>query len=133
MEIIQPAGWMPPKGYANGIKAEGEMVFVGGQVGWDEQRKFRSDDFVAQVRQTLLNIITILQTAGASPSHITRMTWYITDKQEYLRSLKEVGRVYREIIGAHYPVMAMVQVVALIEDRAKVEIETTAIVPTIRP
>ena len=130
MEIIQPEGWAQPKGYSNGIVAEGRIVFVGGQIGWDEKEQFHSDNFVDQVRQVLLNTRAILQTAGASPSHITRMTWYITDKQEYLNSLKGVGQVYREIIGRNFPVMAMVQVAALIEDRAKVEIETTAIIPT---
>ena len=129
MEMIQPEGWPAPKGYANGIKTEGGMLLLAGQVGWDEQGEFHSDDFVAQVRQALLNITSILQAAGASPMHITRMTWYITDKKEYLGALKQVGQVYRDIIGAHYPVMTMVQVVALIEDQAKVEIEATAVIP----
>ncbi len=129
MESIQPEGWQTPKGYSNGILAEGKMLFLAGQVGWDEAGEFQSDDFVAQVRQALLNITRILQTAGVSPSHITRMTWYITDKQEYLGALKEVGQAYRDIIGAHYPAMTMVQVVALIEARAKVEIEATALIP----
>ncbi len=129
MEIIQPKGWVKPKGYTNGIVAEGRLVFVGGQIGWDGQGQFHSDDFVAQVRQALLNITTILETAGALPGHITRMTWYITDKQEYLDSLQGVGQVYREIIGRHFPVMTMVQVAALIEDRARVEIEATAVIP----
>jgi enamine deaminase RidA (YjgF/YER057c/UK114 family) len=127
--ILQPPHWRQPRGYANGILAEGRLVFVGGQVGWDENEVFHSDDFVAQVRQTLKNTVAVLAEAGAGPEHIVRMTWYITDKREYLRSLKDVGAVYREIIGRHFPVMAMVQVAALIEDRAKVEIETTAVVP----
>ncbi len=127
--VLQPPGWKQPRGYANGILAQGRMVFVGGQVGWDENEEFRSDDFVEQVRQTLKNTVAVLAEAGAGPEHIVRMTWYVTDKQAYLASLKDVGAAYREIIGRNYPVMAMVQVVALIEDRAKVEIETTAVVP----
>ena len=129
LRTLQPAGWKSPRGYANGMLAQGRMVFVGGQVGWDENEVFQSDDFVAQVRQALKNTVAVLAEGGAGPQHIVRMTWYVTDKQEYLRSLKGVGAAYREIIGRHYPVMAMVQVVALIEDRAKVEIETTAVLP----
>ncbi len=129
MRTLLPKGWKQPSGYANGIAAQGRMVFVGGQVGWDENEIFQSDDFVDQVRQTLKNTVAILAEGGATPEHIVRMTWYVTDKKEYLRSLKDMGAVYREIIGKHYPVMAMVQVAALIEDRAKVEIETTAVVP----
>ena len=129
LRTLQPKGWKQPRGYSNGIAAQGRMVFVGGQVGWDENEVFQSDDFVEQVRQTLKNTVAILAEGGASPEHIVRMTWYVTDKQEYLRSLKGVGAAYREIIGRHFPVMAMVQVVALIEDRAKVEIESTAMVP----
>ena len=128
-QILQPADWPKPKGYSNGIVAEGKIIFVGGQIGWDESETFQSDDFVAQARQTLLNTMKILSEAQAGPEHITRMTWYITDKSEYLASLKELGEVYREIIGKYYPVMAMVQVSALMEDRAKVEIETTAVIP----
>ncbi|NIB40425.1 RidA family protein [Pseudomaricurvus alkylphenolicus] len=129
MQIIQPEGWAQPKGYSNGILAQGQTLYVGGQIGWDENEQFQSDDFVDQVRQTLLNTVAILEAGGARPEHITRMTWYITDKQEYLSRLKEVGAVYREVIGRNFPVMAMVQVVALMEDRAKVEIETTAVIP----
>ncbi len=129
MRTLQPAGWKQPRGYSNGILTQGRMVFVGGQVGWDENEVFQSDDFIEQVRQTLKNIVAVLAEGGAGPEHIVRMTWYVTDKQEYLRSLKGVGAAYREIIGRHYPVMAMVQVLALIEDRAKVEIETTAVIP----
>ena len=128
-QILQPADWPKPRGYSNGIVAEGKIIFVGGQIGWDESETFQSDDFVAQARQTLLNTMKILSEAQAGPEHITRMTWYITDRNEYLASLKELGEVYREIIGKHYPVMAMVQVSALMEDRAKVEIETTAVIP----
>ena len=129
MCTLLPAGWKQPRGYSNGILAQGRMVFVGGQVGWDENEVFRSDDFVEQVRQTLKNIVAVLAEGGAGPEHIVRMTWYVTNKREYLDSLKGVGTAYREIIGRHYPVMAMVQVSALIEDRAKVEIETTAVIP----
>lgn len=127
MKIIQPQGWPQPKGYANGVLAKGETLFIGGQIGWDEHQQFPSDNFVDQVRQTLKNTVAVLEAAGAKPANIVRMTWYITDKREYLASLGEVGAVYREIIGKHFPAMAMVQVVALMEDRAKVEIETTAV------
>ncbi|MFQ5660750.1 MAG: RidA family protein [Gammaproteobacteria bacterium] len=129
MKILQPPGWPRPKGYANGVMAEGKSVFLGGMVGWDKTETIRSDDFVDQVRQALLNIVTVLAEAGAGPEHITRMIWYIKDRYEYLNSLKETGRVYREIIGSHYPAMTVVQVSDLIEDRAKLEIETTAVIP----
>ncbi|WP_339669471.1 RidA family protein [Dasania marina] len=129
MQIIQPEGWKQPKGYSNGILAEGKTLYIGGQIGWDINEQFQSDDFVQQVHQTLLNTTAILKASGAGPEHITRMTWYITDKQAYLNSVKEVGRVYRDVIGRNFPVMAMVQVVALMEDQAKVEIETTAVIP----
>ncbi|BFM09008.1 RidA family protein [Halioxenophilus aromaticivorans] len=129
MQFLQPENWPKPKGYSNGIVAQGKTIFIGGQIGWDENEEFQSDDFVEQVRQTLTNTLSVLATADARPEHITRMTWYITDKQEYLQSLKALGQVYRELVGRHYPVMAMVQVVALMEDRAKVEIETTAVLP----
>lgn len=130
MKILQPTDWPKPKGYSNGIRARGDYVFIAGQIGWDENEEFQSDDFAAQVKQTLKNTVQVLAEAGAGPEHIVRMTWYITDKQEYLNSLKEVGQAYREVIGKNFPVMAMVQVVALIEDRAKVEIETTAVLPS---
>ncbi|MDE0064322.1 MAG: RidA family protein [Gammaproteobacteria bacterium] len=126
---IQPPGWARPKGYANGMVAEGRLLVTGGLVGWDEQERFRSDDFVDQVRQTLSNTVQVLASGGAAPEHIVRMTWYITDKQEYLRRRREVGAVYRETIGRHFPAMAVVEVAALLEDRAKVEIETTAVIP----
>lgn len=129
MEILQPAGWKRPRGYANGVAAEGKLIFVSGQVGWDENERFKSGDFVDQVRQALKNTVSVLAEARARPEHITRMTWYITDRREYLEALREVGRVYREVIGAHYPAMTMVQVAALIEAGAKVEIETTAVIP----
>lgn len=129
MRILQPPGWAAPKGYSNGTMAEGRLVFVGGQVGWDEECRFASDDFVEQVAQALRNTLAVLKEAGAGPEHVTRMTWYVTDKREYLARLREVGAAYRATMGKNFPAMAMVQVVALMEDRAKVEIETTAVVP----
>lgn len=129
MRILQPAGWPRPKGYANGIEATGRLVIVGGQIGWDETETFQSDDFVEQVRQTLKNTLAVLAEAGAGPEHVVRMTWYITDRTEYLARGREIGAVYRELMGKNFPAMAMVQVVALMEARAKVEIETTAVVP----
>lgn len=127
--VLQPEGWAKPVGYANGIAARGRFVFVGGQIGWNGQCKFETDDLVGQVRQTLQNIVAVLAEAGAEPQHITSMTWYLTDKADYLSRLKEIGKAYRDLIGRHYPAMAAVQVVALIEDRAKVEIQATAVVP----
>ena len=129
MQFLNPPHWKRPKGYANGVSATGRMVFTGGLVGWDESETFPSDDFIDQVRQTLINTVAVLREGDAVPEHIVRMTWYITDKQEYRSRLPEMGGIYREIIGRHFPAMAMVQVAALIEDQAKVEIETTAIVP----
>jgi enamine deaminase RidA (YjgF/YER057c/UK114 family) len=130
MEILQPPGWAKPKGYSNGVAAEGRLVFVAGQVGWNPATcLFETDDFAGQFRQTLLNTAAVLAAGGAKPEHIVRMTWFITTKQEYLNSLKEIGRAYRDIIGAHYPPMAAIGITALMEDRAKVEIETTAVVP----
>jgi enamine deaminase RidA (YjgF/YER057c/UK114 family) len=128
MRILQPAGWPRPKGYANGIEATGRLVIVGGQIGWDETETFQSDDFVEQVRQTLKNTLAVLAEADAGPEHVVRMTWYITDRNEYLARGPEIGAVYRELMGKNFPAMAMVQVVALMESRAKVEIETTAVV-----
>ena len=129
MRRLHPAGWPRPKGYANGIEATGRLVIVGGQIGWDETETFQSDDFVEQVRQTLKNTLAVLAEAGAGPEHVVRMTWYITDRSEYLARGREIGAVYRELMGKNFPAMAMVQVVALMEARAKVEIETTAVVP----
>lgn len=129
MEILQPPGWARPRGYANGIVASGRMVCVSGMIGWDGQGVFHTDDFAGQVRQALLNIVAVLAEADARPEHIVRMTWYVVDKNEYVGAYKEIGRAYREIIGAHYPAMTAVQVAALVEDRAKVEIEVTAMVP----
>ena len=127
--ILQPEGWAKPIGYANGVAATGRTVFVGGQVGWNAACEFESDDFVEQVRQTLKNVVAILAEGGAEPTHITSMTWYFTDKKEYLGNLKGIGQAYREIIGRHFPAMAAMQVVALVEDRAKIEIQATAVVP----
>src|SRR5919206_3458145 len=130
MQKLQPSGWMKPKGYANGIVAEGGLVFVAGQVGWDETGAFRRRDFVGQVRQCLKNTLAVLAEAGAGPEHVVRMTWYITDREEYLANLESMGRVYRELMGRHFPAMTMVEVSALIEPEAKVEVETTAVVPS---
>jgi len=128
--ILQPAGWAKPKGYANGVAAEGKLVFVGGQIGWNHQNRFECGDLVGQVRQTLQNVVDVLAEAGARPEHVTSMTWYLTDKKEYLANLQGIGTAYREIIGRHFPAMAVVQVTALIEAEAKVEIQATAVVPT---
>jgi enamine deaminase RidA (YjgF/YER057c/UK114 family) len=127
--ILQPEGWAKPIGYANGIAATGRQVYVGGQIGWNGQCQFESDDLVEQTRQTLKNIVAVLAEAGAGPEHITTMTWYFTDKAEYLANLKGIGQAYREVIGRHYPAMAAVQVVALMEDRAKIEIQAIAVIP----
>lgn len=128
-KTLQPEGWKKPIGYANGVEATGRQVFVGGQIGWNSDCEFESDSFVDQVRQTLQNVVDIVAVAGGEPSHITTMTWYFTDKQEYLSSLKDLGPVYREIMGRHFPAIAAVQVVALVEDRAKIEIQATAVIP----
>ena len=127
LEFLDPAGWKPARGYANGIAASGRTVFLGGQIGWTGQQVFESDDFVDQVRQALENIVAVLAEAGGTPDRIVRMTWFITDKAEYVARLKEIGETYRAVIGRHFPAMTMVQVTALIEDRAKVEIEATAV------
>ena len=128
-QILQPPEWPQPRGYANGVAARGMPVFVAGQIGWTPDGRFESDDFVAQVRQALLNVRAVLAEAGALPQHIVRMTWYVTDKREYMARGKEIGRVYRELIGHYGVAMTAVEVSALIEDRAKVEIEVTAVVP----
>ncbi len=129
MKILQPPGWARPKGYANGIAARGTLVFVGGQVGWNAAQQFESDDFVAQAAQALRNVVAVLAEAGARPEHIARMTWYVLDKREYMASQRALGAAYREIIGRHYPAMTALEVSALIEDRARVEIEATAVIP----
>ncbi|MBP2549481.1 enamine deaminase RidA (YjgF/YER057c/UK114 family) [Neorhizobium galegae] len=127
--ILQPEGWAKPIGYANGMSATGRQVYVGGQIGWNSQCVFESDDLVDQVRQTLQNIMAVLSEAGGRAEHITTMTWYFVDKADYLANLKGIGQVYREVIGRHFPAMAAVQVVALIEDRAKIEIQAIAVIP----
>jgi enamine deaminase RidA (YjgF/YER057c/UK114 family) len=131
MQVVQPSGWPTPVGYANGVLADagGRLLFVAGQVGWDAQGHFQTDDFVEQVRQALRNVVAVLRAAGAGPEHVARLTWYVTDKAAYRASLRDVGRAYREVMGRHYPAMALVEVKALLEDRAKVEIEATAVVP----
>ena len=132
MQRLNPASWARPRGYSNGVVAEGRMVFIAGQVGWNGQMQFTTDDFAGQVRQALANTVAVLAEAGAGPEHIVRMTWYVTDKQEYLAASAAVGAAYRELIGSNYPAMTLVQVSALVEDRAKVEIESTAVVPASR-
>ena len=127
--ILQPSAWARPKGYANGVAAEGKMVFVGGQIGWNGQNQFEHHDLVGQVRQTLQNVVEVLAEAGAKPEHIVSMTWYLTDKKAYLANLESIGKAYRDVIGRHFPTMAVVEVTALIEDEAKVEIQATAVVP----
>jgi enamine deaminase RidA (YjgF/YER057c/UK114 family) len=129
LKFLQPSGWPRAKGYSNGIVASGQTIYVGGMVGWNEKEEFEATDFAGQFRQVLLNIVAVLNEAGARPEHIVRMTWYIGDKQEYNASLKEMGAAYREIIGRHYPVMAVLQVSGFIEDGAKLEIEATAVIP----
>ncbi len=129
MKSLQPPGWAPAKGYANGIAARGTQIFVGGQIGWNAQQQFETDDFIAQTAQTLRNIVAVLHEAGAGPQHMVRMTWYILDRVEYNARLKELGGVYREIMGRNFPAMTCVQVAALMEARAKVEIEVTAVLP----
>lgn len=128
-EILHPEGWAPAKGFANGVVARGRMVFLAGQVGWNADQVFETEDFAGQVRQCLNNIVTILNEAGAGPEHLVRLTWFVTDRREYLGALKEVGEAYREVIGRHFPAMTLVEVSALVETRAKVEIEATAVIP----
>jgi len=128
-QVLQPAHWARPKGYANGVAARGRQVFVAGMIGWDAQGHFHSDDLVAQVRQALQNVLEVLAEAGATPAHITRMTWYLTDKREYLARGREIGAVFRALVGDFGIAMTAVQVLALIEDRAQVEIEVTAVIP----
>lgn len=130
MQFLNPPEWPAPKGYANGVAAEGRLVFVAGQIGWNRDARFDSDDLVDQTRQALSNIVRVLAEAGARPDHIVRMTWYVVDKRDYLARNGDLGKVYREIIGRHYPAMTLVQVAALLEDRAKVEIDATAVIPT---
>jgi len=128
MKLLQPAEWLPPKGYANGIAAKGTLIFVGGQIGWNGQQQIETDDFIAQTRQALINVVAVLREANAGPEHMVRMTWYIVDRDEYVLRLKEMGAVYREIMGRNFPTMSCVEVSRLVEPRAKVEIEVTAVV-----
>jgi len=128
VKVLQPAGWRAPRGYSNGVAATGTTVFVAGQIGWNARCEFDSDDFVDQVRQALQNVRAVLAEAGATPAHIARMTWYVVDKREYLARSREVGAVFREVIGGYQAAMSAVQVSALMEDRAKVEIEVTAVI-----
>lgn len=130
IDILHPQGWAPAKGYANGVAAEGRQIFIAGQIGWNEKCEFVSDDFIAQVEQTLINILAVLKEAGGGPEHLVRLTWYLTDKREYVSRLREVGEVYRRVMGKNFPAMSAIVVVALIEDRAKVEIEATAVIPS---
>ncbi|HEX7052383.1 MAG TPA: RidA family protein [Burkholderiales bacterium] len=129
MQTLQPPGWARPKGFANGIVAQGRLVFIAGQVGWTGQGEWRERSFAGQFRQALHNVLAVLREADGRPEHIVRLTWYVLDKQEYLASLKEVGAAYRELMGRHYPTMAVVQVSGLIEDQARLEIEATAVIP----
>lgn len=127
-QVLQPSGWPMPKGYANGMAADGRIIVTGGVIGWDTEERL-ADGFLAQVRQTLANIKAILEAGGARPEHLLRLTWYVVDIEEYLANLRELGRIYREAFGTHYPAMALVQVVRLVEKSARVEIEATAVVP----
>ena len=129
LKFLHPSHWKPAIGYSNGVAATGRMVFTGGIIGWNADQEFETDDFIGQVEQVLKSIVEVLACAGAGPEDLVRLTWYVTDKREYLASLKDLGRVYKSVIGRHYPAMALVQVVALVEDRAKVEIEATAVIP----
>lgn len=129
MDILNPAGWKRPKGYSNAVAASGRHIHVAGQVGWNAQEEFETDDFAGQVRQALRNIVTVLAEGGAGPEHVARMTWYVVDKREYLAAERDIGGAYREVMGRNYPAMTLVQVADLLEDRARVEIEVTAIVP----
>ncbi len=129
MRLLHPKHWAPTRGFSNGVAVEGRQVFVAGQIGWNARQEIVDDDFVAQVEQALRNVVEILAEADARPEHLVRLTWYVTDKREYLARVREVGQAYRRVIGRHFPAMTLVQVVALVEDRAKVEIEATAVVP----
>ena len=128
-QVLQPAGWAPAKGFANGVAAEGRQVFVAGQIGWNAAQQFETDDFAAQVEQALRNIVAVVAEAGGGPQHIVRLTWFIVDKREYLAGIRDVGAAYRRVLGRHFPAMTLVQVTALLEDRARVEIEATAVIP----
>ncbi len=128
-KIIQPEGWKPAKGYANGVLATGQTLFVGGQIGWTADQVFETDDFVGQVKQALINIVAVVEAAGGTPEHIVRLTWFLIDKAEYVARQRELGAVYREVLGRHFPAMSLFVISGLLEDRAKVEIEATAVIP----
>jgi enamine deaminase RidA (YjgF/YER057c/UK114 family) len=127
--FLHPRNWKPAKGYANGVLADGQTIFLGGQIGWNTNQVFETEDFVGQVEQTLRNIVAVLAEAGARPEHLVRLTWFVTDKSEYLARLPEIGKVYRSVLGRHFPAISLVEVSALLEDSAKVEIEATAVIP----
>lgn len=129
LKKIQPPDWAEPRGYSNGVLAKGSLLFVGGQIGWNAEQQFESDDFVEQSRQALINIAAVLTAAGAGPHHMARMTWYVVDRDEYAASLSELGTVYRQVMGKNFPAMTCVEVSGLVEDRARVEIEVTAVLP----
>ena len=129
MKLLQPPHWARPRGYSNGVMARGQMVFVAGMIGWDAQCVFHTDDMAAQVRQALINVVEVLTEAGARPEHIVRMTWYVTDRREYVAAYPEIGKAFRELIGSFNAAMTAIEVAGLIEDRAKVEIEVTAVIP----
>jgi len=129
MTKLQPPDWAEPKGYANAVMARGALIFVGGQIGWNAAQQFESDDFIAQTRQALLNIVAVLKAGGAGPEHMVRMTWYVTDRVEYIARLKELGAAYREVMGKNFPAMTCVEVAGLVEERARIEIEVTAVLP----
>jgi enamine deaminase RidA (YjgF/YER057c/UK114 family) len=127
-EILQPPGWARPHGYSNGVAAEGRQIFISGQIGWNAEQQFASDDLAAQVRQALANIVEVLACAGAAPAHLVRLTWYVTSREEYYASIEGIGTAYREVVGRHFPAMSVVVVAGLLEPRAKVEIEATAVI-----
>jgi len=127
--FLHPRGWKAARGYANGVLADGQTIFLGGQIGWNIDQVFETEDFVGQVEQTLRNIVAVLAEAGARREHLVRLTWFVTEKSEYLERLPEIGRVYRSVLGPHFPAMSLVVVSALVEDSAKVEIEATAVIP----
>jgi len=133
MKILQPPGWARARGFSNGISCSGKLVFIAGQIGWTGQGAWEAKDFAGQFRQSIKNIISVLNEAGGKPEHIVRLTWYVIDKQEYLAALQEVGAAYRELMGRHYPTMAVVQVSGLVEDEARLEIEATAVIPEKKP
>lgn len=129
MKKLQPPDWAEPRGYANGVIARGALIFVGGQIGWNPAQQFESDDFIEQTRQALRNVLAVLNACGAGPEHMVRMTWYIVDRVEYLGRLQDLGRVYREVMGKNFPAMTCVEVAGLVEERARLEIEVTAVLP----